>query len=144
MKGSLKQVMLGGCLIVAAGLACGKPRPILPRKPVPPGTVLFQFTRKVLGPLELTVDGVRVPVENPDERMGKLLNISGLALGKHHIVLLSPLDAFGPDQIDVELTAAGGFFKVLYAQQFKSVLYGKPEPVPTADAIPGVKAALEP
>jgi len=144
MKGSLKQVVLGGCLIIAAGLACGKPRPILPKKPVPPGTVLFQFTRKVVGPLALTVDGLRIPVDNPDERMCKLLSISGLAPGKHHIVLLSPLEAFGPDQIDVDLTATGGFFKVLYAQQFKSVLYGKPEPVPTADAIPGVKATLQP
>ena len=144
MKGSLKQVVLGGCLVIAAGLACGKPRPILPKKPVPPGTVLFQFTQKVQGPLELTVDGLRIPVANEDEEKCKFLSITGLAQGKHHIVLLSPLDAFGPDQIDVDLTATGGFFKVLYAQQFKSVLYGKPEAVPAADAIPGVKATLEP
>ena len=144
MMGSLKQVVLGGCLVVAAGLACGKPRPVLPHKPVPPGTILLMFTQKVQGPLDLTVDGLRVPVDNKAERMCKQLFVTGLAVGKHHLVLLSPLEAFSPDQVEVELTAGKGEYRVLFAQQFKSVLYGKPEPVPPADAIPGVKATLEP
>ena len=144
MQGSLKQVGLGFCLLVAVGLGCAKPRPILPRKPVPEGTVLFQFTKKVEGPLELTVDGLRIPVEQDPGLKCLRLTISGLALGKHHLILLSQVDAFSPDQIDVELVQGGGFFKVLLAQQFKSVLYGKPPATPPADAIPGVKAVLEP
>ena len=144
MMGSLKQVVLGGCLVVAAGLACGKPRPVLPHKPVPPGTILLMFTQKVQGPLDLTVDGLRVPVDNKAERKCKQLFITGLASGKHHLVLLSALEAFSPDQLDVEVTPGKGDFRVLFAQQFKSVLYGKPEPMPPADAIPGVKATLEP
>ena len=143
MKGTLKQVVLGGCLIAAAGLACRKPKPILPSKPVPAGTVFFQFTKKVEGPVELTVDGTRIPVLQASKKC-KHLSVSGLAEGKHHLVLLSPLDAFGPDQIDVELAPGKGEFRVLFAQQFRSVLYGKPEPSPTAEGLPGVKANLLP
>jgi hypothetical protein len=143
MKGSLKQVVLAGCLIVAAGVACRKPVPILPKKPVPAGTVLFQFTKKVEGPVELTVDGIRIPVGKVGKKCQHLA-VTGLAAGKHQLILLSPLDAFGPDQIEVELTPTSGVFKLLFAQQFKSVLYGKPEPTPPADGIPGVKASLQP
>ena len=143
MKGTLKQVVLAGCLIAAAGLACRKPKPILPSKPVPAGTVLFQFTKKVEGPVELTVDGIRIPVNKVGKKC-KHLSVTGLPPGKHHLILLSPLDAFGPDQVDVDLAAGKGEFRVLFAQQFNSVLYGKPEPVPAADGIPGVKASLLP
>ena len=143
MKGSLKQVVLAGCMVVAAGLGCTKAKPILPKKPVPAGTVLFQFTAKVEGPVEVMLDNVRIPVE----KVGKKclhLTISGLAPGKHHLILLSALDAFGPDQLDLDMPADKGVFKVLFSQQYKSVLYGKPEPVPPAPGLPGVKARLEP
>ena len=143
MMGSLKQVVLGSCLILAAGLACRKPKAILPSKPVPAGTVLLQFTKKVEGPVELSVDGMRIPVQTEGKQC-KHLVVTGLAAGKHHLILLSPLDAFSPDQLDVELTPAKGAFMVLFSQQFNSVLYGKPEPTPPADAIPGVKAILKP
>lgn len=143
MKGSGKQIALAGCLVILAGVGCAKPKPIQPKNPVPPGTVLYQFTKKVEGPVELTVDGQRIPVEQPRKK-GKFLTISGLSLGKHHLVLLSPLDVFGPDQMDVELGPLKGEFKVLFSQQIKSVLYGQPEPAPAAQGLPGVKAVLLP
>lgn len=142
MKGIRSWAWLG-CVVLAAGLACGKPKEIKPRKPVPGGTVEFQFTKKVEGPIEVTIDAIRVPVQNAGKK-AKHMVISGLAPGKHHIVLLSPLDAFGPDQIDVELAPGKGHFQVLFAQQFKSVLYGKPEPTPPAEGIPGVVVRLQP
>ncbi len=139
-----RNIALAGCMIFAAGLGCGKPKAITPKKPVPAGTVQFQFTKKVMGPVDLTIDGTRVPVQAKAGKKGKHLIISGLSTGKHHIVLLSALDAFGPDQIDVDMPEGAGVFKVLFAQQFKSVLYGKAEPTPVAEGIPGVVARLEP
>jgi hypothetical protein len=130
--------------IVCAGLACGKPQPIVPSRPVPAGTVLFQFTRKVEGPLDLTVDGIRVPVTKASRKKCLYLQVSGLAPGRHRFTLLSPLEAFGPDQLEVELGQGQGSFKVLFSTEFKSVLYGSPEPVPVAAGIPGVRALLEP
>jgi len=143
MKGSLRLVLPATC-IVLAGLACGKPQPIVPRRPVPVGTVLFQFTRKVEGPLELTIDGNRVPVAKRGRKKCLHLEVSGFAQGRHRFVLLSPLEAFGPDQIELELGAAKGEFKVLFAQELKSVLYGNPEPLPASSGIPGVQAQLIP
>jgi hypothetical protein len=144
MKGSLRLVLPATCVILGA-VACGKPQPIVPSKPVPAGTVLFQFTKKVQGPLELTIDGVRVQVEQAkSNKPCPRLEISGLAQGRHHFVLLSTLAAFGPDQFDLELGAAKGEFKVLFAQQFQAVLYGTPEPAPAAVGIPGVRARLQP
>jgi len=143
MKGSLRLVLPATCILLA-GLACGKPQPIVPPRPVPAGTVLFQFTRKVIGPIDLSVDGIRVPVVKVGKKKFRRLEVSGLALGKHRFVLLSPLEAFGPDQIDLDLGAAKGEFKVLFAQELKSVLYGSPEPMPAANGIPGVQARLQP
>ena len=143
MKGSLKQVVLAGCVVIVAGLACAKPRPITPKKPVPPGVVQFQFTKKVEGPIDLTIDGMRVNVDKTGKKCNQL-TITGLSAGKHHLVLLSAADAFGPDQLDVDVSADKGYFKVMFAQQFNSVLYGKPEPAPAAMGLPGVKALLHP
>ncbi len=143
MKGFLRQAV--PAVIVAAGLGCSNPRPIVPERPVPAGAVLFLFTRKVAGPIDLTVDGTRVPVQRTGSRKKcKRLQVSGLAPGRHRFVLLSPLEAFGPDQVEVELGSGQGEFRVLFAQDLKSVLYGKPEPAPPAAGLPGVQALLEP
>ena len=120
-------------------------RPIEPKKPVPVGTVRFQFTRKVSGPVELVVDSVRVPVEQPRKvKKARALTITGLANGKHKYFLSSQRDAFSPDQGEFELEAAKGLFFISFTQHFDAVLYGKPEPLPKAEGIPGVKAILEP
>ena len=143
MRGSLSLILPAAC-IICAGVACGKPQPIVPSKPVPAGTVLFQFTRKVEGPLELTIDGTRVQVVKVSKKKCRHLEVSGLAQGRHRFVLLSQQEAFGPDQIELELGAGRGVFKVLFAQELKSVLYGTPEPIPAAAGIPGVQARLQP
>ena len=142
--GLTKRVALAGMVVIALGMACAKPKAITPAKPVPAGTVQFQFTAKVEGPLDLTIDGVRIPVQQVPGKKCKFLTISGLPLGRHHIVILSALDAFGPDQVDVELTPAKGEFQVLFSQVFKSVLYGTPEATPKAEGMPGVVARLQP
>jgi len=144
MKGSLRLV-LPASIVILAGLACGKPQPIVPGKPVPSGTAILYFTKKVRGPLDLTIDGVRVPVTKAGNKKSyRRLEVAGLALGKHRFVLLSQQEAFGPDQIELELGAGRGVFKVLFAQELKSVLYGTPEPIPAAVGIPGVQARLQP
>ena len=143
MKGFLRRAAFAGCMIVAASVGCRKPQALKPKKPVPAGTVQLQFTKAVTGMVDLTIDGMRIPVQKASKK-NKHLIISGLPTGKHHIVLLSTLEAFGPDQLDVDLADGKGVFQVLFAQQFNSVLYGKPEPMPTAEGIPGVVARLAP
>jgi hypothetical protein len=143
MKRTLGQALLATCALLA-GLACAEPRPLEPGRAVPAGTVLVRFNRKVEGPVELSVDGTRVAVERTSKKKCGNLEISGLALGRHRLVLMSPLEAFGPDQLDVDLDKAGGAFEVVLVQQFQSVLYGKPEPAPAATGIPGVQARLQP
>jgi hypothetical protein len=144
MKGSLRQVV-PAAVVILAGLACAAPRPIVPERPVPAGTALFLFTRKVVGPLDLSVDGTRVPVVKVGKKKKSTrLAVSGLAPGRHRFVLLSPVEAFGPDQIELELGAGRGEYRVLFAQDLKAVLYGTPEPAPAAAGLPGVEARLEP
>jgi len=144
MRGIIRLAVPALAVLVAA-LACAKPKPIVPERPVPAGTALFLFTRKIEGTVDLTVDGVRVPVARAAARKKcKRLRVAGLAPGVHRFLLLSPLEAFGPDQLDVDLGAAHGEYRVLFTQDLKSVLYGQPEPAPAATGIPGVQATLEP
>jgi len=144
MKSSLKSATLAAALLLVAGLACKKATS-KPTKSVPAGTVLFQFTRKVQGPVELTLDGVRIPVEVARKnKKARSLVITGLPAGKHRFFLYSPRDAFGPDQGEFEMTGAQGVFLVTFAQAFDAVLYGKADALPTAEGMPGVKARLEP
>jgi hypothetical protein len=145
MKGSLRLALPAAAVVVAAGLGCAKPRPIVPQRPVPPGTVLFLFTRKVEGPVDLSVDGTRVPVlKEGHRRKCSRLEVSGLAPGRHRLVLLSPLESFGPDQVELDLGADRGEFRVVFALKLRSVLYGTPEPAPAAAGLPGVQARLAP
>lgn len=143
MKALVKPA-LPALLVVAAALGCGRPRAIMPTRPVPAGTALFLFTRKVEGPVDLTVDGTRVPVARSGHKKGRSLAVAGLAPGKHRFVLLSPREAFGPDQLEIDLGGDRGEYRVLFTQNLKSVLYGQPEPAPAAPGLPGVRATLEP
>lgn len=134
-----------GCLLIVAGMGCrtAKPKPIKPRKPVPPGTVRIEFIRGVRGPVDLTIDGIRLPVTSSPKKQSFTLLITGLAAGKHQYFLTSPRDSFSPDQGELEISSNKGVFIFCFSQHFDSVLYGKPDPVPPAEGLPGVAAKLE-
>jgi len=123
-------------------LGCAVKAPSLPSRNVPPGTLLFQFTRKVKGPVELTLDGVRVPVTQK-VKSGQHLVVKGLGLGRHKYFISGPKDAFGPDQGEFELGLGAGAFIVAFSTNFDAALYGKAEPAPVAEGLPGVQATLE-
>lgn len=135
--------LLAMALVALGTLACKRPvRPIEAKRPLPPGTITFYFNRKVRGPLDLTLDGVRVPVA-PAAKKSQHLVIKGLAPGAHRYFLSSPNDAFGPDQGEVVVLADKGIFLVAFAQEFKAVLYGNADTLPPAAGIPGVTAHWE-
>ena len=145
MRRSLKSALLIATLALMTGVACSNKVATRPTKAVPAGTVLFQFTRKVRGPVELTLDGVRIPVEPAKKgKKARSLVLTGVAAGKHRFFLYSSRDAFGSDQGEFEATAAKGTFLLTFAQTFDAVLYGQTEPLPPAEGIPGLKARLEP
>lgn len=130
--------------IAALGFLACKPnvRPIPPKRTLLPGTITIYFNRAVKGPVDLTLDGVRVPVTRNAKKPQHLV-IKGLTPGQHRYFLSSPNDAFGPDQGEVEVLADKGVFLVSFAQKFKAVLYGSADTLPPAPGIPGVTAQLE-
>jgi hypothetical protein len=131
------------CFVLLAAAGCSKVESFKPSHPLPPGTLLFHFTNKVAGPVDLLIDGVRVPV-TPSKKKVPNLVISGLTIGTHRYFLSSPRDAFGPDHGEVVMPQDQGIFLVNFAQYFNAVLYGQPEPVPPAEGLPGVTARMEP
>jgi len=145
MRSSLKSAVLITALALMGGVACSKKVATKPTKPVPAGIALFQFTRKVQGPVDLTLDGVRIPVEaTKKNKKARRLVVTGIPAGKHRFFIYSPRDAFGADQGEFEITGTQGVYLVTFAQSFKAVLYGKSEALPAAEGIPGIKARLEP
>ncbi len=116
--------------------------PLKPAKPLPPGMVMLRFSKAVAGPLDLSVDGTRIPVAQT-AKGGKVLRVEGLQAGKHKIFISSPRDAFSPDQTEISLPDDGGYYDVIFAQRFNAVLYGKPPETPAAEGLPGVKASLQ-
>jgi hypothetical protein len=142
MRGSLS-IAAVTCLAILAGIGCSKTHAYQPSGPLPAGTLMFAFTNSVAGPVELTIDDVRIPVAQNKKKASKLV-ISGLPAGTHHYFLSSPRDAFGPDHGDVLMPRDSGVFLSNFAQDFKAVLYGKIEPAPPTQGIPGVAARMEP
>ncbi len=135
--------VIAAFLALVAGTGCRKVQPFSPSRALPAGTLMFHFTQKVSGPVDLTIDGTRIPVEPAKKKVPNLV-ITGLPAGKHHYFISSPSDAFGPDQGDVELSPDKGTFLVNFSQHFKAVLYGEAPVVPPAEGLPGVKARMEP
>ena len=129
-------VLLGA----ATFLGCTKV-PLTPSKPIPAGTVVFRFTRKVAGPVELIVDGARLPVQQLPKGATSL-HLKGLSPGKHRFFLTSQRETFSPDQGELDMAADKGLYQVTLTQLLDSVLYGKPDPLPTAEGLPGVTATL--
>ncbi len=128
-------------------LGCNKPKAIhsvakaVPVN-VPGGTLTLSFTRKVLGPLEFSLDGVHIPVKQ-SAKGGKTLLVTGISEGRHRYFVESNRDAFGPDQGELEMGASKGVYYVVFAQRFEAVLYGKTTAIPPAEGLPGVSAILK-
>lgn len=141
MRGFQPLAAMAGIALVAM-TGCSKAKVFTPSRPLPAGTLLIHFTKPVDGPIDLLVDGVRIPVTAPRKKAHNL-TISGLAAGNHRYFISSPREAFGPDHGDVTLPPDQGIFLVNFSQHFNAVLYGKPEPTPPAPGLPGVTARLE-
>ena len=127
--------------VAVLSVAACKKIPLKPAKPLPVGTVVLRFTRPIKGPLDLSIDGTRIPVSQ-DPKGGSVLTVTGLSSGSHRYLLSSRRDAFSPDKAEFTLPDDGGFYEVVFAQRFEAVLYGKPAENPPAEGLPGVKAAL--
>lgn len=121
-------------------LACRKV-PLTPSAPIPAGSVVFRFTRAVRGPVELTLDGTRIPVQQ-SPKAAIILQVKGLTPGKHRFFLTSQRETFSPDGGELDLPANQGLYQVTLTQRLEAVLYGKPDPLPTAEGLPGVTATL--
>ncbi len=138
----MRQWFLGVAVMAAlvGGAGCRRAKS-LPTRTAPSGTLVIRFTRPLLGQLELTLDGTRIPVEAKGKKLQEL-TVTGLSAGRHRYFITSPRDAFGPDQGEVEFVDGQGVFLTAFSQKFDSVLYGKPDPLPAPEGLPGVKALL--
>ena len=121
-------------------LGCRKV-PLTPKTPIPAGTAVFRFTRKVQGPVELSLDGARIPVQQLPKGATSLV-VKGLPTGKHRFFLTSQHETFSPDLGEIDMGADKGVYQVTLVQKLESVLYGKPDPLPNAEGLPGVTAVL--
>ena len=130
--------------IVAQALVvgCTGVRPILPRNTLPTGTLQMHFVKKISGPLDVTIDGVRIPVEQKKKKV-QLLTISGLSQGKHYYFLASPQDVIGPDYGEFEIGPDEGVFQIHFANRLKTALVETGTSAPVPEGIPGVTAVLE-
>ena len=145
MEERMRRVFVGltlvGCVLGGAvGCRRALTRPV-PTAPI--GELQFHFTRKIEGPLELTMDGTRVAVEQVGKKGFRQLLVTGLPAGKHRFYLSSPRESFGPDMGEIEVTPDKGIRLDVFAQHFQAVLYGNPEPLPPAEGLPGVRAVLK-
>jgi hypothetical protein len=70
------------------------------------------------------------------------LQVKGLSTGKHRFFLTSQRETFSPDSGELDLPADKGLYQITLTQALDSVLYGKPDPLPTAEGLPGVTATL--
>ncbi len=128
------------CLGGGATMGCHRV-PLTSPTPLATGTVLLRFTRKVHGPLELSLDGTRIPVSQYPKGARSLM-IKGLTPGQHRFFLASAREVFSPDSGELDLPAGKGLYKIVLTQTFDAVLYGKPDPLPPAEGLPGVSATM--
>jgi hypothetical protein len=129
-------VLLGA----ASYLGCSKV-PLTPRSPIPAGSIVFRFTKTVKGPVEFSLDGTRIPVQQLPKG-AHMLHVKGLTPGKHRFFLTSQHETFSPDAGELEMPADKGIYQITLTQGLISVLYGKPDQLPVAEGLPGVTAIL--
>lgn len=125
---------------LAPFLGCRKV-PLVPSSPIPAGTVVFRFTRAVRGPVELSIDGARIPVQQLPKPATSLV-VKGLAPGNHRFFLTSQREIFSPDLGELTMSGDRGVYQVTLTQRLDSVLYGTPDPLPVAEGLTGVTAML--
>lgn len=121
---------------------CTGVRPILPRNTLPPGTLQIHFVKKISGPLDITIDGIRIPVKQKKKK-AQLLTISGLSQGKHYYFFASHFDVIGPDYGEFEIGPDEGVFQIHFSNRLKAALIGAGSSAPVPEGIPGVVAVLE-
>lgn len=140
---SFAKVLGAGAAIVFLS-ACTNKAILKPSKPMPADTAVFQFTSKIEGPLELTLNGQRIAVEGTAKnKKARRLVVTGLTQGEHRFFLYSPKTAFGPDQGTFTLKEGQGHYQVLFARAFQSTLYGQAESLTQAESTSNIKAHLE-
>ena len=139
--GFLRLSAVVACIMV--GIGCRKVEPFKPQHPLSAGTLMFHFTNKVEGPVDLILDDLHISVAQNKKKVRNLV-ITGLPSGRHRYFLSSPRDAFGPDHGEVELPQDNGIFLVNFSQPYNAVLYGKAEPIEAVQGMPGVSARMEP
>jgi hypothetical protein len=137
----LHAVLSAMALVGAVSVVGCRKVPLTPSAPIPAGSVLFRFTRTVKGPVELSIDGTRIPVEQRPKG-AVILQVKGLSVGKHRYFITSQRETFSPDMGELDVPADRGIYLVTLTQELDAVLYGKPDPLPTAEGLPGVTAAL--
>jgi hypothetical protein len=129
--------------VLATMIGCKGVKPILPRKKLPPGTFQMHFIRKIAGPVDLTINGVRIPIEQKKKKV-QWLTVSGLSQGKHNYFITSHMEAIGPDYGDFEIGPDEGVFQVHFARKLKAAFYNTGGSVsPAAEGIPGVTAFMD-
>jgi hypothetical protein len=118
-------------------------RPILPPRKLQADTFQMYFARKVLGPIDLTINGIRVPVEQKKKR-ARFLTIKGLSQGKHIYFITSHSDVIGPDYGEFEIGTEEGVFQIHFARRLRSELHSTGDSTaPRPEGIPGVTAVLD-
>jgi len=129
--------------IALAAVGCKGTKPILPKRPLPSGTFQLRFTKKIRGPLELTINGERVPVAQKKKK-ARTLTVTGLPVGTHRYFIYCPADVMGPDLGDVEMGPNAGVFQVHFSQRMR-VAYREPsqETTPKTAGTGGIAAVLE-
>lgn len=130
-------VLLGA----ASYVGCNKVS-LTPSSPISAGSVVFRFTKSVRGPVELSLDGARIPVQQLPKGGARILQVKGLAPGKHRFFLTSQRETFSPDMGELDLPSDKGIYQITLTQSLDAVLYGKPDPLPPAEGLPGVTAIL--
>lgn len=129
-------VLLGA----ASYMGCWKV-PLTPGSPIPAGSILFRFTKTVKGPVEFSLDGTRIPVQQLPKG-ARMLQVKGLTPGKHRFFLTSQHETFSPDAGELEMPTDKGIYQITLTQGLIAVLYGKPDQLPSAEGLPGVTAIL--
>lgn len=130
-------VLLGA----ASSMGCNK-MPLTPSSPIPAGSVVFRFTKSVRGPVELSLDGARIPVQQLPKGGARSLLLKGLTPGKHRFFLTSQRETFSPDTGELDMPTDKGLYLITLTQSLDAVLYGKPDPLPAAEGLAGVTAIL--